>query len=210
MARSRRVTTVTSLGVLTFAFHRSSRSTESVPVLMIVAIHLLVFSYPLTDPNPASRVQVLKLRLHRADPIRGAFDLLERQAKKRCAVRVQSVLKMLSNLLLGTSVYLERNSAEHIHRHLRTPNVLVCISESSSRRVSFLHSRSRSMVRTEFAGEEGVGLGPTVEFFTLVAHALQQKHRLLWLDLDQDTKEASQNHVVPGPVLIFAVHALRC
>ena len=38
----------------------------------------------------------------------------------------------------------------------------------------------------EFVGEEGTGLGPTLEFFALVAAELQRKDLGLWLCDDED------------------------
>lgn len=43
----------------------------------------------------------------------------------------------------------------------------------------------------EFIGEEGVGLGPTLEFFTLISHKLQQKQLKLWFDDDDHGKHTN-------------------
>lgn len=42
-----------------------------------------------------------------------------------------------------------------------------------------------NFVQIEFRGEEGTGLGPTLEFYALVAAELQQKSLGLWLSDDE-------------------------
>jgi E3 ubiquitin-protein ligase HECTD1 len=42
------------------------------------------------------------------------------------------------------------------------------------------------MLDIEFQGEEGTGLGPTLEFYNLVAHELQRKDLLMWHCSDDD------------------------
>lgn len=42
-----------------------------------------------------------------------------------------------------------------------------------------------NFVQIEFRGEEGTGLGPTLEFYALVASELQQKSLGLWLSDDE-------------------------
>ncbi|PIK60002.1 putative E3 ubiquitin-protein ligase HECTD1 isoform X1 [Apostichopus japonicus] len=48
-------------------------------------------------------------------------------------------------------------------------------------RVMELHSRRKSILEVEFLGEEGTGLGPTLEFYALVAAELQKKLLGMWL-----------------------------
>ncbi|XP_071795349.1 E3 ubiquitin-protein ligase HECTD1-like isoform X3 [Asterias amurensis] len=48
-----------------------------------------------------------------------------------------------------------------------------------------LHSRRKSILEVEFMGEEGTGLGPTLEFYALVAAELQRKSLGMWLCDDE-------------------------
>lgn len=52
---------------------------------------------------------------------------------------------------------------------------------ASALRVFQLYSSTRAVVEVEFFGEAGTGLGPTLEFFTLVSHQLQRKDLNLWV-----------------------------
>jgi len=50
-----------------------------------------------------------------------------------------------------------------------------------------------------FEGEDGVGLGPTLELMSLVSHELQQRSLGLWAEPDsQAAAKLSRDHVVPG------------
>ncbi|KAJ8668132.1 hypothetical protein QAD02_009795 [Eretmocerus hayati] len=49
-----------------------------------------------------------------------------------------------------------------------------------------VHANRKSILEVEFVGEEGTGLGPTLEFFALVAAELQRKDLGLWLCDDED------------------------
>lgn len=44
-----------------------------------------------------------------------------------------------------------------------------------------VHCGRKSVLEVEFAGEEGTGLGPTLEFYALVAGELQRKDLGMWL-----------------------------
>ncbi|XP_053597850.1 E3 ubiquitin-protein ligase HECTD1 isoform X1 [Microplitis demolitor] len=52
-----------------------------------------------------------------------------------------------------------------------------------------IHANRKSILEVEFVGEEGTGLGPTLEFFALVAAELQKKDLGLWLCDDHDQLE---------------------
>ncbi|XP_003699429.1 ubiquitin fusion-degradation 4-like isoform X9 [Megachile rotundata] len=58
-----------------------------------------------------------------------------------------------------------------------------------------VHASRKSILEVEFIGEEGTGLGPTLEFFALVAAELQRKDLGLWLCDDEETPETEQSHV---------------
>jgi E3 ubiquitin-protein ligase HECTD1 len=43
------------------------------------------------------------------------------------------------------------------------------------------HADRKAILEVEFKGEEGTGLGPTLEFFALVAAELQRRDLAMWL-----------------------------
>lgn len=51
----------------------------------------------------------------------------------------------------------------------------------SAIQVMRVHASRKSVLEVEFAGEEGTGLGPTLEFYALVAAELQRADLALWL-----------------------------
>jgi len=54
-------------------------------------------------------------------------------------------------------------------------------------------------LQIEFRGEEGTGLGPTLEFFALVAAELQRKDLGLWLcddDFIEQEREVTPRHLL--------------
>ncbi len=53
------------------------------------------------------------------------------------------------------------------------------------------HASRKTILEIEFEGEEGTGLGPTLEFYALVAAELQKKSLGLWLCDDDDLNEKS-------------------
>jgi len=53
-----------------------------------------------------------------------------------------------------------------------------------------IHASRKSILEVEFLNEEGTGLGPTLEFYALVAAKLQQKQIKMWIF---DDKENTQN-----------------
>ncbi|GIY38730.1 e3 ubiquitin-protein ligase HECTD1, partial [Caerostris extrusa] len=60
-----------------------------------------------------------------------------------------------------------------------------------------VHAARKSILEVEFTDEEGTGLGPTLEFFTLVAAELQRRDLKLWLCND-DLKDSSTTKVESG------------
>jgi E3 ubiquitin-protein ligase TRIP12 len=50
----------------------------------------------------------------------------------------------------------------------------------SAAKVFELYSGHKSVLEVEYFGEVGTGLGPTLEFYTLLSHELQKKHLHLW------------------------------
>jgi len=55
------------------------------------------------------------------------------------------------------------------------------------------HAADRCSIRAEFTGENGVGLGPTVEFFSLASRELQLKNLGLWRDINSELSSRTIN-----------------
>jgi len=47
------------------------------------------------------------------------------------------------------------------------------------------HAQRKSVLEIEFLGEEGTGLGPTLEFYALVAAELQKSSLGMWICEDE-------------------------
>ncbi|XP_015591532.2 E3 ubiquitin-protein ligase HECTD1 isoform X2 [Cephus cinctus] len=58
-----------------------------------------------------------------------------------------------------------------------------------------VHASRKSILEVEFVGEEGTGLGPTLEFFALVAAELQRKDLGLWLCDDDDDESCDEEQM---------------
>jgi len=56
-----------------------------------------------------------------------------------------------------------------------------------------LHAERKSILEVEFTGEEGTGLGPTLEFYALVAAELQRRDLGLWLCDDEGPEEPNDS-----------------
>lgn len=56
-------------------------------------------------------------------------------------------------------------------------------------RVLKYHASRKSVLEIEFTGEEGIGLGPTLEFYALVAAEFQRKSLGIWLCDDSDEQQ---------------------
>lgn len=62
-----------------------------------------------------------------------------------------------------------------------------------------VHAERKSILEVEFQGEEGTGLGPTLEFYALVAAELQRRDLGLWLCSD-DHEELTEQCDATGEV----------
>mmetsp|Transcript_28840 Transcript_28840/g.46657 ORF Transcript_28840/g.46657 Transcript_28840/m.46657 type:complete len:2038 (+) Transcript_28840:79-6192(+) len=75
----------------------------------------------------------------------------------------------------------------------------------SAVKVMELYSGQRAVLEVEYFGEAGTGLGPTLEFYTLVSHELQRVDLKLWrfhdLDLDASTTPAKSDST-PTPTSV--------
>uniref|UniRef100_A0A2H1VRR8 E3 ubiquitin-protein ligase n=1 Tax=Spodoptera frugiperda TaxID=7108 RepID=A0A2H1VRR8_SPOFR len=69
----------------------------------------------------------------------------------------------------------------------------------SAMQVMRVHAGRKSVLEVEFAGEEGTGLGPTLEFYALVAAELQRTDLGMWLSdaAHSDTDSAPHHLVLP-------------
>lgn len=53
-----------------------------------------------------------------------------------------------------------------------------------------LYARQRAVLELEFFNEVGTGLGPTLEFYTLLSHDLQRRSLRMWRHEDAVTTAA--------------------
>ncbi|XP_049867951.1 E3 ubiquitin-protein ligase Ufd4 isoform X3 [Pectinophora gossypiella] len=73
----------------------------------------------------------------------------------------------------------------------RSPDLL-----RSAMQVMRVHAGRKSVLEVEFAGEEGTGLGPTLEFYALVAAELQRADLYMWLhDVPHPDDEDGPHHL---------------
>ena len=66
----------------------------------------------------------------------------------------------------------------------------------SAEKVMETYASHRAVLELEYFGEVGTGLGPTLEFYTLLSHELQRKGLGMWrADNSKDTEAAAaQDH----------------
>uniref|UniRef100_A0A915MQ67 E3 ubiquitin-protein ligase n=1 Tax=Meloidogyne javanica TaxID=6303 RepID=A0A915MQ67_MELJA len=55
------------------------------------------------------------------------------------------------------------------------------------------HATRKSILEIEYYGEEGTGLGPTLEFFALIATEFQRKDLCMWLCDDEEDASLNKN-----------------
>ena len=56
-----------------------------------------------------------------------------------------------------------------------------------------LYAKQRSVLELEYFGEVGTGLGPTLEFFTLLSHELQKRSLGMWRHEDNVQQTAMED-----------------
>lgn len=61
-----------------------------------------------------------------------------------------------------------------------------------------LHCNRKSVLEIEFQNEEGTGLGPTLEFYALVANELQRSDLMMWLCEDDDVVAEEIDDITAG------------
>ncbi|XP_063893453.1 E3 ubiquitin-protein ligase Ufd4 isoform X5 [Helicoverpa armigera] len=69
----------------------------------------------------------------------------------------------------------------------------------SAMQVMRVHAGRKSVLEVEFAGEEGTGLGPTLEFYALVAAELQRADLAMWLS---DAPAAAHDDSAPHHLVL--------
>ena len=74
------------------------------------------------------------------------------------------------------------------HERVRVRRSDEHIFEEATRVMRF-HASRKAILEIEFADEEGTGLGPTLEFYALVAAEFQRKAHAMWLCDDEDEAE---------------------
>ena len=82
----------------------------------------------------------------------------------------------------------------------------------SAHKVMEMYATSRAVLELEYFNEAGTGLGPTLEFYTLLSHELQRKGMGMWRADDGNTEPAAgEPRLPPLPVLnpLRAVVTLR-
>ena len=72
------------------------------------------------------------------------------------------------------------------------------------------------MLEIEFEGEEGTGLGPTLEFYALVAAELQKRSVGMWIaddhftdSLEREVSTIKSEHLLSFLVLYSYIHRFR-
>lgn len=56
-----------------------------------------------------------------------------------------------------------------------------------------LYAKQRTVLELEYFGEVGTGLGPTLEFFTLLSHDLQKRSLGMWRHEDNVQSGAAED-----------------
>lgn len=75
----------------------------------------------------------------------------------------------------------------------------------SAHRVFELYAGAKSQLEVEFFGEVGSGLGPTLEFYTLLSHELQRKNLGLWRDEGAADETSDAKEKAAGQADVVAV-----
>lgn len=65
------------------------------------------------------------------------------------------------------------------------------------------HAERKSVLEVEFVNEEGTGLGPSLEFYALVAAEFQRKALGMWLSDDEHGQSDDQSRQV---IIVSATH----
>uniref|UniRef100_A0A914ZV22 E3 ubiquitin-protein ligase n=10 Tax=Parascaris univalens TaxID=6257 RepID=A0A914ZV22_PARUN len=85
------------------------------------------------------------------------------------------------------------------HERIKVPRNGEQLFEYASRVMNF-HASRKSVLELEYVGEEGTGLGPTLEFYALVAAEFQRKSLGMWIcdDADEDQLKLEESELDLG------------
>ncbi|XP_050441159.1 E3 ubiquitin-protein ligase HECTD1 isoform X2 [Adelges cooleyi] len=114
----------------------------------------------------------------------------------RSIVWLQSQRENVERHRTGSSLPLRREEEYRVGR-LKHDRVRIPRSEDIlawSRQLMRAHIDRQTVLEVEFMGEEGTGLGPTLEFYSLIAAEFQRKNLCMWVcndDLLEETKQSS-------------------
>uniref|UniRef100_A0A0N4U4Z7 E3 ubiquitin-protein ligase n=1 Tax=Dracunculus medinensis TaxID=318479 RepID=A0A0N4U4Z7_DRAME len=75
------------------------------------------------------------------------------------------------------------------HERIKVPRDEDSLFEYAGRVMKF-HAPRKSILEIEYIGEEGTGLGPTLEFYALVAAEFQKKALAMWICDDNDEDQS--------------------
>lgn len=70
----------------------------------------------------------------------------------------------------------------------------------SAAKVFEMYGASRAVLEIEYFGEVGTGLGPTLEFYTMLSHDLQRKGLAMWRGDDAAASKVATGAPKPPPV----------
>uniref|UniRef100_A0A183EWU6 E3 ubiquitin-protein ligase n=1 Tax=Gongylonema pulchrum TaxID=637853 RepID=A0A183EWU6_9BILA len=76
------------------------------------------------------------------------------------------------------------------HERIKVPRCEEQLFDYAVRLLNF-HASRKAILEVEYVGEEGTGLGPTLEFYALVAAEFQRKSLAMWIcdDTEVDNME---------------------
>lgn len=78
------------------------------------------------------------------------------------------------------------------HERVKVPRSMALLAWAMQ--VMKVHCSRKSVLEIEFVNEEGTGLGPTLEFYALVAYELQRSDLKMWLCDDHDVIAQEDRH----------------
>lgn len=112
----------------------------------------------------------------------------------------QRDVNMERQRVLGLSPRRDEQHEFHVGR-LKHERVKVPRNENLlewAMQVMKVHCNRKSVLEVEFVGEEGTGLGPTLEFYALVAAELQRSDLGMWLHDDEMATDTDESHLSEG------------
>lgn len=81
----------------------------------------------------------------------------------------------------------------------------------SAEKVMETYASHRAVLELEYFGEVGTGLGPTLEFYTLLSHELQRKGLGMWRsDTGKDSEAAAAQGMSPSPCSLPLCKSMVC